>query len=180
MVRALYLAALIALPVPAFSMTFNGQSIPSKTAAFTNLDALIQQCTPKSHWDIVKRVIKVESGGHPYAIGVNQKGFKSLFPKHPSLAKLQVAELVSRGLNIDIGLMQINSQHFKSGRIFARRGYTVEDAVDPCINLKMGAYIISDAFRRNDGNILATLSEYNTGSPTRGLINGYVEKYGIN
>lgn len=57
--------------------------------------------------------------------------------------------------SIDVGLMQINSKNFKW------LGLTMRDALDPCKSIRAGA------------ELLASFSRYNTGSPTRGIANGY-------
>ncbi|MBD3821876.1 MAG: lytic transglycosylase domain-containing protein [Thiotrichales bacterium] len=163
--RKLILAALISLPLPFPTLSLAGQN---------EVRQLIEQCTPPSHWKIMSKIVEVESSGHPYAIGV---GGKSFFFKHKDEAEAKIRELTSLGTNFDIGLAQINSQHFKKGRVFALRGFSVVDALDPCTNLKMGAYILSDAYRRHQGDLVASLSVYNTGHPEKGLLNGYVEKY---
>src|SRR3546814_1657563 len=69
--------------------------------------------------------------------------------------------------------MQINSANF------ARLGLTPETVFDPCTNLRAGAHVLTDNYRRaSDAGradpLRAALSEYNSGSRTRGLTNGYV------
>src|SRR3546814_7647533 len=78
-----------------------------------------------------------------------------------------------RGASFDAGLMQINSANF------ARLGLTPETVFDPCTNLRAGAHVLTDNYRRaSDAGradpLRAALSEYNSGSRTRGLTNGYV------
>jgi type IV secretion system protein VirB1 len=57
----------------------------------------------------------------------------------------------------DHGLMQINDRNFRW------LGLTEETALDPCHSIAAGAHL------------LMSYSRYNTGSPTEGLRNGYVE-----
>src|SRR3546814_17948333 len=81
--------------------------------------------------------------------------------------------LMRRGASFDAGLMQINSANF------ARLGLTPETVFDPCTNLRAGAHVLTDNYRRaSDAGradpLRAALSEYNSGSRTRGLTNGYV------
>lgn len=139
-------------------------------------EAYIQQCLPSTHWEIMREIVKRESRNEPYAIGVNAKGYKSRYPQTKSEAELELQTLMDKGLNLDVGLAQINSQHFKKGREFAKRGFNVNDALDPCTNLKMGAFIFSQNYRRYK-SVPKALSAYNTGSPTKGFKNGYVERY---
>jgi type IV secretion system protein VirB1 len=57
----------------------------------------------------------------------------------------------------DYGLMQINDRNFRW------LGLTEQSALDPCQSIAAAA------------RLLASYSRYNTGSPTAGLRNGYVE-----
>ncbi|MDZ4055051.1 MAG: conjugal transfer protein, partial [Phenylobacterium sp.] len=64
-----------------------------------------------------------------------------------------------------------------------RLGLTVEQVFEPCLNLTAAGRILADGYawarqRRSDdqAGLRAALSIYNTGSPTRGLHNGYVAK----
>jgi type IV secretion system protein VirB1 len=136
----------------------------------------IKSCAPPSHWPVLERLVMVESSGRPYAININGSGSVTQPRTHSEATRL-VRELFEQGKSFDIGLGQINAQHFRPGRVFYERGLRPEDALDPCINLKMASFILSDAYRRTNGDILATLSVYNTGQPERGLLNGYVDKF---
>lgn len=142
-----------------------------------NIRNLIHKCTPKSHWNIVEKIVKVESGGSLFDIGINKKGYRSQFPKTITEARSIISELLSKKINFDIGLMQINSQHFKKNRAFYKKGFKAINALDPCTNLKMGSYILSEAYRRYEGDIVSAISEYNTGDPKKGIENGYLDKY---
>jgi type IV secretion system protein VirB1 len=57
----------------------------------------------------------------------------------------------------DVGLLQINSTNF------AWLGLTAETALDPCVSMRAGAAV------------LQSFAQYNTGSPTRGIANGYAQ-----
>lgn len=80
-------------------------------------------------------------------------------------------------MTVDLGLAQINS------RTAARLGFTVEQVLDPCTNLRAMQQVMVENYRagaalrgQGQGGLEAALSTYNTGSPTRGLSNGYVGK----
>ncbi len=126
----------------------------------------------------LEAIVRVESRGNPNAIYVNGLGG---FQPHPStsddaarLARRYIAE----GFTVDLGLMQVNSGNL------ATLGYTVEQALDPCMNIKAGGSILTanyaDAVRsrgEGQGALQAALSAYNTGNFHRGFANGYVAKY---
>lgn len=76
--------------------------------------------------------------------------------RHESRLNTEAVNVNANGSR-DIGLMQINSSNF------AWLGLTAETALDPCVSMRAGAAV------------LTRLSTYNTGSPTRGIANGYVQ-----
>ncbi|WP_127471935.1 lytic transglycosylase domain-containing protein [Thiomicrorhabdus aquaedulcis] len=141
-----------------------------------NAELLVEQCLPPAYWTVMKSIVKVESSGKLYALGVNEAGYKSHYPQTVNEARYTIRSLLEKGLSFGIGLAQIDTQHFKPGKLFWKRGFTEEDALDPCTNLKMGAMIFSDNYRRY-GNVADALSAYNTGSPTRGYKNGYLARF---
>jgi type IV secretion system protein VirB1 len=74
--------------------------------------------------------------------------------RHESALDPSVIHINTNGTR-DYGLMQI------SERNFAWLGLTPQTALDPCASIRAGAAV------------LTALSVYNTGSPTRGIANGY-------
>lgn len=75
-----------------------------------------------------------------------------------------------------IGLLQVNSEHAVHLHL------TPEQLFDPCTNLRLGGALLSATYAataRIHGEGFAALdlalSYYNTGSPTAGLRNGYVQ-----
>ncbi|MBN8646411.1 MAG: lytic transglycosylase domain-containing protein [Caulobacterales bacterium] len=142
------------------------------------LDALIAQCAYNTHPDTVKAIIQVESAGNPYAIGVNYGGGNSRKPNNVSEAAQIARNLIAKGKNIDMGLMQINSANM------LRLGLSPETIFDPCTNIRVGTKILSanysqavDIYGPGETALRAALSAYNTGSMVKGLRNGYVAKY---
>nr|WP_283204860.1 transglycosylase SLT domain-containing protein [Bathymodiolus heckerae thiotrophic gill symbiont] len=76
-----------------------------------------------------------------------------------------------------MGIAQINTKNLKKYNI------SIEEAFDPCTNIKVGAAILTDNYQRalesgmkGQGALHAAISEYNTGSIVNGLKNGYVQK----
>ena len=85
--------------------------------------------------------------------------------------------LFTQGITISIGLLQVNSEHA------ALLHLKPEQLFDPCTNLRAGAVLLSATYAataRSQGEGFAALdsalSYYNTGSPTAGLRNGYVQQ----
>jgi type IV secretion system protein VirB1 len=136
----------------------------------------IQLCAPTVAPITIVQIIRTESGGDPYALNVN--GFGRIYPKGAEAARVQAEAAIQGGYSVDIGLMQINSQHLKRFRL------SVRQAFDPCTNLRVGAALLKasylDAVRiygRGQVALQHALSAYNTGDFERGLDNGYVAKY---
>ena len=138
---------------------------------------LAQQCAPTVHPHTLAAIVKTESGFKPFAIGVNKGGAQlTRQPTTKAEAVATATDLIGRGLNIDMGLGQINSENL------ARLGYTVEDVFDVCKNLSAAALILQDNFTRASAKegasqqaLMKALSAYNTGDFARGIKNGYVQ-----
>ena len=138
---------------------------------------LAQQCAPTVAPQTMAAIVKTESGFRPLEIGVNGGARLQSQPASKEEAVVTAKWLISNGYNIDMGLGQINSSNL------ARTGLTVEDAFDPCRNLSAAAQILTGnylAVRSKVGDdqqaLHAAFSTYNTGSPTRGFANGYVQR----
>ena len=137
------------------------------------LAALLQACAPTVAPETMVAVIRVESEGDPFRIEVNSGGAIRRQPSNAADAIATARGLLQRGANFDAGLMQINSANF------ARLGLTPETVFDPCTNLRAGARVLTDNYGRardagHANPLQAAISEYNTGSRSRGLSNGYV------
>lgn len=137
------------------------------------LAALLQACAPNVAPATMVAVIRVESEGDPFKIGVNSGATLQRQPANAADAIATARGLLRRGANFDAGLMQINSSNF------ARLGLTPETVFDPCTNLRAGAVVLADNYGRardagDSDPLRAAISEYNTGSRSRGISNGYV------
>jgi type IV secretion system protein VirB1 len=83
---------------------------------------------------------------------------------------------MARGHSVDLGLMQINSANLPA------LGMTIGAALDPCSSLAGGAEVLRAAYgtgpvpTRQQAALLMALSIYNTGSPLKGIMNGYARQ----
>ena len=135
---------------------------------------LAATCGPAVHVETLAAVARTESGFNTLAIGDNTAGAAHA-PATPAAAVATANALLARGHSLDLGLMQINSA------TLGRLGMTVADAFDPCRSIAGGARVLADGYRpAPDGDtqpaLARALSRYNTGSPVRGLANGYVAR----
>jgi len=136
-------------------------------------------CAPFVAPETLAAVIHVESRGRPLALNINGGNPLPSQPSTVAEAAALARAAMARGHSVDIGLMQVNSQHL------ARLGLTVEALLDPCTNIRAGAQVLSQAYERatrlsgrGGGEAMQrALSIYNTGHPQRGFATGYVAKY---
>lgn len=156
----------------------NSSKIYTKNSGNMNVaEDKIKQCLPEEYHAIMKKIVKVESGGNMLAINVNGIGNKLQWqPSSLNEAIVTTRHLVNLGYSVDVGYAQINSQHFINNGFLAKSGIGIEDIFDPCINLNAGAKIFGDAYLSHGKDTVKALSVYNTGSPTKGVQNGYVAK----
>lgn len=139
---------------------------------------VIQQYAPNVAPQTIAAIIRIESGGNQFAVGVNCTGARRLHPKSVSEAAARARYFIAKGYSVDLGLMQINSRNL------SRLGLTVEQAFDPATNIQAGAKILCRGYqgavkRYGPGQsaLQAALSAYNTGNYEQGFRNGYVAKY---
>ena len=124
---------------------------------------------------VVAQIIRVESAGDPFAIHVNADDFSR---EDGETVEAVVARATALGYSVDLGLMQINSRHLDTS------GLSVDDAMEPCANIRLGSDIFMRGYRPalafyGDTPLArkAALSAYNTGTFHRGFANGYVGRY---
>jgi len=140
--------------------------------------ALALTCAPNIHPDTLSALIRHESRGSPYAIGVNQK--RRHLPQQPqTLATATAAadRLIKQGIDFDAGLGQINVRNWTALNLNSKTVF------DPCRNLAAAQTVLADCYARAlpqhqdpQQALRAALSCYNTGNFTGGLRNGYVGK----
>jgi type IV secretion system protein VirB1 len=139
--------------------------------------ALSQSCAPSVAPQTLAAIAHVESRFDPLAIGVNRNGARPGRARDGADAARTARVLLERGANLDLGLAQINSDNL------AWLGLTVEDAFDPCLNLRAAATVLRAGYRpsgetpeHRQAALRVALSRYNTGDARRGFRNGYVAK----
>ncbi len=144
---------------------------------FDNFPEIAAQCAPQIHQTTLATLIQHESGGNPYAIGVNGNYSLPRQPKTKAEAIKRAKWLQAHGYNFDAGLAQINIRNAK------HMGLTIPQLFDPCENLRAASKILTSCYKRasirhNDEQkaVRAALSCYNTGNLSSGLSNGYVKK----
>lgn len=144
---------------------------------FVQYPEMAAQCAPQIHQTTLSTLIQHESGGNPYAIGVNGGYVLRRQPKTRAEAIKKAKWLQAHGYNFDAGLAQINIVNAR------RMGLTIPQLFDPCENLRAAAKILTACYVRAAARyedeqkaVRAALSCYNTGNLSRGLTNGYVKK----
>jgi type IV secretion system protein VirB1 len=127
------------------------------------LAALIRHCAPAVAPSTMAAIVQVESGGDPFAIGDNTAG-RSYYPHDRATAERLARRLLDAGHLLDLGIAQIDSMNF------AGFGATVHTIFDPCVNLNVGARILSDDYafamgRYRDAQVALrhAIGMYNTG-----------------
>lgn len=162
-------------------------TLAAETAHAGDLDALVASCAPLVHPITMSKLIRVESAGRYFAVSDDgpaglpwsqrKKLIRSYNPKSYEEAVVVARRLRDTGHLFGLGLAQVSSRNL------ARFGLTLEQALDPCTNLRTGSEILTefylDASKKNPNPNLAVLqaiSAYNTGNFVDGFNNGYVRK----
>ncbi len=160
---------------------------PLSTAEFREL---AKQCLPEAPFSTLRAIAKIESAYNPLAISINypdratatlglDDGIVELFRQPASVreAVQWTKWFYARGLTVSIGLMQVNAENLPT------LGLSLEQAFEPCANLKAGWTILNVKYRtaaavigKGQLALHAAISSYNSGSLTAGFNNGYVEK----
>jgi type IV secretion system protein VirB1 len=126
-----------------------------------------------------EKIILAESGAdaNPLALNVNHLAGPQPHATSVSEAAALARRYIAAGYSVDIGVMQINNRNL------AGLGYTIEDALEPCANVRGGGAILTADYARASAQLgegqpalLAAISAYNTGDFARGFRNGYVAR----
>ncbi len=161
---------------PAATATTTTQALHRAPAA--DPEAALLACGASVDPSTLQAIMRVESGGRPFAINVNGAPAEPPPAATAAEAAAEAQAWIARGYSVDLGLMQVNNRNLPS------LGFTVAQMFDPCTNIQAGAsiltadYLAASSGRPNPQDALrAALSAYNTGSFERGFYNGYVAKY---
>ena len=136
--------------------------------------ALARDCAPLVHVSTAKALVDVESAFNPHAIGV-VGGVLQRQPRHRAEAVATAKQLLAGGWNFSVGLAQINVRNF------GRLGLTVENAFEPCTNLRAMQAVLSECVARTSQadeqhGLRQALSCYYSGNLTIGFRHGYVQR----
>jgi type IV secretion system protein VirB1 len=141
----------------------------------------IHQCAPHVAENTMMAIIKTESNSNPLAIGLN-KGYRLMYqPRNINQAIKWVMYLENHKFNFDVGITQVNIKNIH------KYGYKAVDALDPCINMRIGSYILQTNYikalalsKNKQAALYKAISAYNTGNYKHGFYNGYVQKVVLN
>ena len=115
---------------------------------------------------VVAGIIRVESGGNPWALQVGIGKGHGLYPRSRAEARMLLAVSLALTDNVDIGLMQVNWRTW--GGTARGLGLSADDLLDREANLSMGCRILAEALSGR-GAFLARLGRYHSRSAERGL-----------
>ena len=101
---------------------------------------LAPNCAPAVHASTVAAIVRQESGGNPFAIGVVGGRLRKQ-PRSTAEALATARSLEAAGWNYSVGLAQINRANF------ARLGLSHETAFDPCTNLRAMQTVLLECWR---------------------------------
>src|ERR1700733_386410 len=113
--------------------------------------AIASQCAPAVDPQMLVGIAQQESGLETMTLHDNVSGQVL----HGAGVIGAATQLIAAGHSVDLGAWQINSRNL------SLLGLTVSDAFDPCKSAAAAARLIE------------LFSRYNTGSPSRGIANGY-------
>ena len=114
---------------------------------------------------VVEAIIRVESGGNPWALHVGiGKGY-GFYPNSRAEAWRFLAVSLALTDNVDVGMMQINWRTW--GESVRALGLDAYDLLDPQTNREMGCRILAEVLSGR-GTFVARLGRYHSPAPERG------------
>lgn len=141
-----------------------------------DLGTSLPNCAPTVHVSTMVRLVAVESGFNPFAVGVVGARLQRQ-PRGYREALATIHWLEAKGYNYSVGLAQVNKRNFKA------YGLTPETALLACPNLAAGGAILAECFRRASNRAMAAqmalraaFSCYESGNFNTGFRDGYVQR----
>jgi len=142
--------------------------------------ALAMACAPQVDSRTTHALATVESSLNPHAIGV-VGGVLVRQPRYRQEALVTARSLQAQGWNFSVGLAQINVRNVR------RMGLRLEDAFEPCTNLRAMQTILGDCYARStvlgstgpardQHRLRQALSCYYSGNFETGFRHGYVQR----
>jgi len=159
-------------------MAFAGPPAQAASASAISAAAfpvLAARCAPAVPEWVLGAVARTESNFYPWRLHDNTARVSS-DPPSLQAAEAEAAAWLAAGHSVDLGLMQINSGNLPA------LGMNVNEALDPCASLAAGAAVLRAAYgggpvkAGQQAALLMALSIYNTGSPLKGIMNGYARR----
>lgn len=154
-----------------FTLALSHHSFAARLSS-TDFATLASRCAPAVSPTILQAVARTESGFYPWALHDDTTGQREIAVSRVK-AQADSTRWLRHGDAVDVGLMQVSSANFSA------LGLSVQSALDPCTSLAAGAEVLRAAFGGDNEPadqqvaLLMALSRYNTGSPLRGILNGY-------
>jgi len=105
------------------------------------LSMAASDCDPHIRTPLDQQLVKIESGGNPFAIGV-VGGRLLRQPRNLDEAIATALALDAQGFNFSVGCRQINKHNFQ------RYGLTIYSAFDPKTNSEAGSDVQKECLRR--------------------------------
>jgi type IV secretion system protein VirB1 len=138
------------------------------------LETQIEHCVPAMKRSLMTALVRRESNGNPFAIGMDGGETPVTQPKSLADAVATAEKLDRMGRGFSVGLAQI---HISNIRLL---GLPWVQAFDGCTNLRHGQRIFENFHSRalgagfkNDGAVFAALRGYNSGSVFAPVSNKY-------
>ena len=163
----------LAVLLPCLTALLYPAGVGAQPLTLPTFAAMAQKCGSGVATLTLAAVARTESRFEPLVVGDNSTR-RSYSGKSLEEAEATADRLMAAGDNLDLGLMQINSNNLK------RLGLTVRGALDPCRSIASAASILTHNFLSahgaldNQTALRNALSMYNTGNALRGYRNGYV------
>ncbi|KAB1469241.1 lytic transglycosylase domain-containing protein [Cronobacter sakazakii] len=154
-----------------------GPSAYASMSDANDIHQLVAKCAPGINADskVAVGIVKTESAGNPFSIGINTKGIRLKRQPETLLEAIEVATWLAKNrYNFDAGLAQINSVNINK-LLDGDLDFRMRKVFDPCSNLQLAQTIFNSCYDMT-GSTAGALSCYNTGDGKKGIRNGYVAR----